>query len=420
MKIHTIFSLKWKSAIRHPLFEQSLIFRLLFSVYICSLLCLLFIAGFFYSQFCYQLFPEEPNPFLLFLFSFAPLLCVDFVLKFFLKKGSFQFLSLHRFPNSRNSINSYLLIRELFNFWNIYLLVFFYSYLTKNIYPDYGLLITFISFAVIYSSQLLISRLINYIKQNTIDAFSKPVFINHSFPTIASKSAITNYLSLSLKMIIRSPRLRQQFLVYLLLTTFYFYIMATKPENLDSFSIRLVLGSILFILFPLTFNQYLFSAEASFFDHLIITPSFKKILPTRYVLYLFFSFISLSVSLFIISFDLKGLVELIAIFLYCIGPITLFSFSSILFVSTKIDLFGSHYKMLTNPPSLQSLVVFLIYVFFMLLAIFVSWLFSVQAAIYFMLVTGGISILLSKYWFNYLYRCFYPGKYEKMEIFRMQ
>jgi hypothetical protein len=112
--------------------------------------------------------------------------------------------------------------------------------------------------------------------------------------------------------------------------------------------------------------------------------------------------------------------ELTAIFLYCAGTIILLSFCNILFVNTKIDLFGSHYKMLTNPPSLQSIVMMVIYIFLMLPVILIFWLFSSIVATYFMLIIGIASILLSKLWFNYLYRCFYPNKYEKMEIFRIQ
>jgi hypothetical protein len=111
---------------------------------------------------------------------------------------------------------------------------------------------------------------------------------------------------------------------------------------------------------------------------------------------------------------------LTATFLFCSGIVTLLSFSSILFVTTKIDLFGAHYKMLTNPPSVQSLYVFLVYAFSIALVILLAFVFSPLVAVWFMFVSGVISILFSNVWFNYLYRCFYPNKYEKMEIFRIQ
>jgi hypothetical protein len=150
------------------------------------------------------------------------------------------------------------------------------------------------------------------------------------------------------------------------------------------------------------------------------TPSFKRIFQSRYIIYLSFSFCSFFILLFLVPFNWGIFIELTAIFFYSIGVITLLSFSSILFITTKIDLFGSFYKMQANPPSLQSFIIFLIYALSIGFVILIHWLFSVWVAIGFMFISGGISIILSNFWFNYLYRCFYPNKYEKMEIFRMQ
>jgi len=426
MKIYTLFSLKWKSIIRHPLFEQGLIFQFLLSVYIFSLLALLFISGTFWANNYWQINDylgvndysplRSTNVIFIFLFLLIPLLCIDFILKFFLKKVSFLFQSLRRFPKSKNSIKRYLFAEELISIWNIYLLIFFYSFLTKNIYPDYGWLITFVSFVTVYFLQLLVSRFVNLIKHRTIDSLSRPTSAN----LYVSKSSIANHLFLSIKMIRRSPRLLHQFLVYFILTIGYFFIMTTNSEIPGSFPTKLFFLSVIFILFPLTFSQFLFSAEASFFDYLITTPNFKKILPARYILYLTVSFISFFASLFILTFDLNGFIELVAIFLYCIGPITLSSFCGILFANRRYDLFASYSKMLASPPLLQSIVVGVIYVVLVLFVLVVFWLFSAQVATYFMLIVGGVSILLSNHWFNYLYRCFYPNKYEKLEIFRMQ
>jgi hypothetical protein len=262
--------------------------------------------------------------------------------------------------------------------------------------------------------------LINHIKYHWNEISYNLPALGHFPLNLPQSNSIANYLSLNIKMIVRSPRLRQQFLSYLLITIAYFYLISTKQEILYSFPIRLFFISLLFILFPFIFNQFLFSAEAAFFDHLMIVPNFREILPARYILYLFFPVFSCLILLFLLPFNWASFVELIAILLYSVGTITLFSFSSILFVSTKIDLFGSHYKMLTNPPSVQSFAILLIYIFLMALIILIFWIFSIQVATYFMLISGGISILLSQSWFNYLYRCFYSGKYEKMEIFRIQ
>ncbi|KAA6303546.1 MAG: hypothetical protein EZS26_000097 [Candidatus Ordinivivax streblomastigis] len=407
MKIQTIFLLQWKSFVRHPLFEQTLLLRLLISIYFIGLFGLIYFAGLYLNHLSENI--------LLFLTLILPLL--DFVLKFLFKKNDPRFTSIRRFPDSNKSIFIYDLIKELFNFWNFYFLIFFLPYLTTYIYPNYGWIITVIAFGIIYTVQILLSRLVNYIKNIRTKTLYTP--LKHFSLNQSPKNSIANYLSLNIKMVIRSPRLRQQLLSYLLLTIGYFY-MISKQGNIYPFPMQLFLTSIIFILFPIVFNQFLFSAEATFFDRLMITPNFKNILPARYLLYLFFSFISFCTLLFLIPFDWKFLIELTAIWFYSAGSITLLSFCSILFVNNKVDLFGSQQKMMTNPPSLQSFAILLIYAFTVALVIIVSVIFSTDVAIYFMFITGIISIVFSKSWFNYLYRCFYPNKYEKMEIFRIK
>ena len=176
----------------------------------------------------------------------------------------------------------------------------------------------------------------------------------------------------------------------------------------------------IFLLLSLGLNQFLFSAEASFFDHLMILPHFRQILQAKYLFYLFCSLILLIILLFVEPFNWKYLLELAAIFCYCSGTITLASFCSILVVNTKIDLFGTQSKMLATPPTTQALASLLIYGIFFTFVCLISILFSAKIAVYFMLSTGTLSILYHKSWFNYLYRCFYLNKYKKIEIFRIQ
>ncbi|MDR3219716.1 MAG: DUF5687 family protein [Dysgonamonadaceae bacterium] len=417
MKIYAVFILKWKSIIRHPMFEQGLFFRFLFSLFILSLLYTVFLLGNLFNQFCFSLFTDDLNPFCIFIFSVLPLILFDFILKFFLKKVDFQFLTIGRFPDAKKSIRFYLLIKELVSFWNCYLLLFFFTYLSTTFYPCYGLLTTIVSFVVLYAFQLLISQLIKYIHRGT----GKKSVVHYYFSfKITSQGSLENYLLLSVRMIVRSPRLRQQFISFLLVSAIYFYLFGAHSKIMDVFAFRLFFTSFMILLFPLLFNQYLFSAEASFFDHLMISPDFRKILFAKYSMNVFVSFILFFIFLVCMPFNRQFFVDLTATFLFCSGIVTLLSFSSILFVTTKIDLFGAHYKMLTNPPSVQSLYVFLVYAFSIALVILLAFVFSPLVAVWFMFVSGVISILFSNVWFNYLYRCFYPNKYEKMEIFRIQ
>jgi hypothetical protein len=418
MTVYTCFSLKWESTIRHPLFEESLIFRLLICVYIFAFLCFLFIAGQFFDRFCYRLLQDDTNPLNLFLFSTIPLLLLDFVLKFFFKKADIQFLTMRRFPNSTKSIRFYFVVKELINFWNYYLLIFFFSFLTTNVYQYSGLPITIGAFVALYFSQLLISQCINHLKRIS-SSVSAPFLLNDSSLSLLSKSNLWNYISLTIKMIVRSPRMRQYFFSFLFLSVAFIYLISKQVVEFP-FPIRLVYLLFYFTAFPMLFNQALFSAEAAFFDHLMMTPNFQKMLLAKYVICLFFSIVSFFVLLFVIPIDWKFFIGLLAMLFYAMGTVTLFSFSSILFVSTKLDLFGSYSKMLKNPPSVQSFYVFVTFALSIALVILISHIFSPQVAVWFMFITGVVSILFSNPWFSYLYRCFRPNKYEKMEIFRIQ
>ncbi|MDR0413113.1 MAG: hypothetical protein LBH61_04865 [Dysgonamonadaceae bacterium] len=166
MKIRRLFLLKWKSFVRHPLLEQTLLFRFLAGAYLLSSFYVIYRGGFFLDDFSRLLFPAITNPVNVFLISILSLLLPDFVLKFMLKKDRHPFISIRRFPGSAKSVSVYLVVNELFRFWNYYLLFFFSAYLTTNIYPQYGLSVTLGSFAIVYAAQVLVSQLIIYIKQS--------------------------------------------------------------------------------------------------------------------------------------------------------------------------------------------------------------------------------------------------------------
>jgi hypothetical protein len=113
-------------------------------------------------------------------------------------------------------------------------------------------------------------------------------------------------------------------------------------------------------------------------------------------------------------------VELTAILVYSAGTVTLATFCSLLFANTKVDLFGSQYKMMSQSSSTQSLIVSIVVFFVILLACLIYGIFSESITMGFMYIAGGVSILGHKWWFNYLYRGFFHNRYEKMELFRMQ
>lgn len=412
MHIYDLALLQWKSFFRSPLLEQTIVFRLLIGLWTLSLLYLLYVTGSFMEAYFGN---KLTQPLILFaLFSICGFV-IDLLVKYLFKKPHFQFKSFFRFPESKSSINYYLIIRELYSVWNFYLLIIFFPFLSGRIYPVLGLVITITLFLFLYLVQLSISLLVNRFKENRTYSSKTKLFFRTK---IELKSAIANYLLLNVKMTLRSPRLRYQMLLSVVLSGLYIYLL--HHSKIESYGMRLFLISVIFLILSLGLNQFLFSAEAVFFDHLMILPRFRLILQAKYLFYLFFSVILLGTFFFIVPMNWEAVIELLAIFCYCSGTITLVSFCGILFVNTKIDLFGAQSKMITPPPTTQSLSNLLIYAVFLALAYAVYCLFSREISIYFMLFVGVISILYRNIWFNYLYKCFSANKYEKMEIFRIQ
>jgi len=414
MSIYSLFRLQWKSFIRHPLLEQNIFVGLLLGINVLGLLFFFFFIGKYISQHVYIIPSDKIELIKYFVFLLLILSLLDFLIKCFFKKRNNSLITLRRFPNGNRTVMFYSVIKELLSCWNFYLLIFLLPFLI-NLHLYNGLLITLFVVFSTYSIQLSISALVNKIKSFNLYIAPKLLFSD----TLLSSNLVINYLSLNIKMIIRSPRLRQEFLkcILAIAALIYFYFM--RDNSAVPFFAQIYLTSLFFIVFPFFFSGLLFSAESSFFDHLIISPVFKKILSAKYSMFVLFSSISFLLLSVFTPFSWESFFEYIAIFLYCVGFITLLSFCSILFVNTKVDLFGSYFKMSAHGQSLQAFATFLIYAFSLILTLIIYWLFSAKTAMYYMFIVGGLSILFYKSWFCYLYRCFNLTKYEKMELFRM-
>jgi hypothetical protein len=443
-------------------------------------LFLLFFLGFFLGRLDNILFPDAADKLSVFASYVLLLLPIDLVLKLICKKQNLQFIPVRRFPDSNKVLRIYYFVGGICSLWNFYWIILFMPYIIAYLYPGAGIFTTIASVVILFATQVFTGQMSDCIRYKTnhllyslsglamlFCAVYIYVFEFHvnicppALPVIlfilsvacylllnincklsrygmnnSSESGIFNnillnrswsgstksYISLFVKMVIRSPRLRQQFITFLILTIVYFYLYITlsNKEDFDNFPFKLFCTSINFILFPLIFNQYLFSAEASFFDHLMVIPNAKNILKARYITYVFVSaacFIILSV---LTSPGPSSFFQLASIFLYSSGTITLLCFGSILPANTKIDLFGPHYKMMTNPPSGQSLIVLLAYAVSIFPVMIISLVFSEEAAFYFMFISGCISSALTACWLDFLYRLFCANKYNKMEKFRIQ
>ena len=226
MKLQSIFALKWKAFFRSPLLEQIVMFRLLVCLWILALLCLLYMAGCFIAGLRAGSYSTQP----LILFSvFSVCISIDFLLKYIFKKPYLHLKIFSRFPESENCINLYLFIKELYSIWNFYLLIFFSPFLMNKIYPVWGLGITLTLFLFLYAIQMFISLLSSKLKEKKAYISGAKYFTSQK---IESKSSIASYLVLNLKMTIRSPKLRMQMLLFIILSSVYIYIISWKMNHL--------------------------------------------------------------------------------------------------------------------------------------------------------------------------------------------
>ena len=412
MQIQHILFLQWKSFIRHPLFEQTLMFRIMIGCYVFALFASLFVFGMLFVDWVVLLFPEETDILFIFSLTLLPFLLFDLVLKLLFKKHNNLFYScLLRYPNSKKSIFISTILNEFFNFWNWYLLIFFYFFLVNYIYTDYGLWITTALFIFLWFAQMVISQLVSKIKAN----LKESSVVYSTSLNLKPTGSISNYLLLSVRMFMRSPLFKRSLFLWALLGG----IVLTSERVTSSFVALVLYILILVNYIPMLLTQFLFSAEAAFFDHLMISPNFRQILTAKYILCLFFACVSFCFIVLVHPLRWELWIHFVAIFVYSLGIIVL-SFCSILFIDKKMEIFGSYNKLMAYGHSLQSFVISILYLLAMAIVILIYYLFSLNAALSFMLISGVLCVVFHQPWFKYLYRCFQAIKYEKMEIFRIQ
>jgi hypothetical protein len=213
---------------------------------------------------------------------------------------------------------------------------------------------------------------------------------------------------------IRSPRLRRQLISSVAVSAVFIYFVSKISLRDDSLLLYFTV-SLLFVFTGALLNKYLFSAEGKFFDKMLCLPAFHIIFEAKYRLLVATQTLMLVAFLFVMA---QNRMIILSIFLYNIGVISLLSFCSIMFVTNKIDLFGSQMKM-TNAVSIQDLAVGLAFGIASVPVSLLSWFTSITVSMIFMAASGILVIILRRYWFNFLYRMFRTVRYEKMELLRI-
>ena len=472
-----LLRLSWKSARRNNSFGNDILDFLFKYIYLISILFVLYITGSLLTEYGYEFLSNKANPLEFIYFYSSIAILIDLILKIIFKRTSFRFAFIQQLPNTKRSIKAYWILNELFSAWNIYLILFFFSFITNHIYPKEGIIKTMFLILNLFILQLLAGQLasiIQYrrkvsvcilaiiatcllllaihfytdweIKMNVIrqialviSSFSVVVLslnvsynyikycaentysTNTRFNTlmgVSLKGNLFKYNILFLRMLFRSPRMRQELIIAVLLSVLYFFVY-TKFEDrtmLSVFSMNVIFSSIIFIILSLLLNQYIFSAEASFFDKLSLLPDMRKLLLSRYLIFVISS-VFIYLIWFLIYSDTKSIFQTTAIYVYSLGPILVSSFGSILFANHKIDLFVSNMKLAANSATSQSLFIILTYSFWI-------WIINILNIYYpvitykFMFITGCLFIILSPYILNYIYFLFNKNRYSKLSKYR--
>lgn len=461
---------------RHPLSKQGALLTILKLMYFIGALILVADLGIFIEDYIIWAFPNSQNDNESLALIVSILLALDFIAKLVLRGSRFPFVYLYRFPGSKMKLYCYSVISEYISPWNFYLVIFFSYYLTSIVYPEYGLAFVVLAYTNLYSLQLLNSVFVTHLKSNkkphnlllllfvvgTIylyTCYRQRLYLSLSWQTstlllsqalglllhyqnilkkrythdeVGVKIRMLTYLPrrhrygtifrhilFNLTMVWRSPVLRKQLLTYLVLSSLYLYLFYQKPILFEHHTISTVLVTLLLSLFPLLFNQFIFSAEAAFFDKLALTTNLSQYLASKYLLYVGFSLLSFLGLLICIqaSVHIFTPLNLISMLLYSSGTITLLSFSSILIANTRVELFNSH-RTWSSPPTGQTLIVILSYGLAITIVIGMQILVSEIAATYYMLICGLISLVCFRYWLNLLLKKFHTDRHKRMEIFR--
>jgi len=254
-------------------------------------------------------------------------------------------------------------------------------------------------------------------KVDKISSFSSLSFLDRF-------GVIGDFINLELRMILRSPRLKQQTLFAGTLIIGLFFFMLYSPNNIFTQSsggpfVFLLYGTMAIGLMGIIMGQFLFTSESSFFDGLASRKvSIFELLKSKYILYCSYS---LLVTLLLLIPAFQGKINgflLVSLLFYVTGPIYFIIFQNAVYNKTYFDLFD---KGMWNwkGQSGNMIVITMITMFVpVILVLILNATFGEMITYSFMLIVGLAFTLTSKYWLTWIYNRFLKRKYNNMEGFR--
>ncbi|GHT08035.1 hypothetical protein FACS189426_02690 [Bacteroidia bacterium] len=252
-------------------------------------------------------------------------------------------------------------------------------------------------------------------KADKISSFSSLSFLDRL-------GAIGDFINLELKMILRSPRLKQQVVFSSALIIGLFLYMLYMPNNAFTKNgpfIFFIYGIMAVGLVGIIMGQYIFTAESSFFDGLMTRKiSAYELLKSKYFFYSGYSLLTTLILLVpVFHGKLNGFL-LISIFFYTIGPIYFMIFQNAVYNKTYFDLFDKG-MMNWKGQSGNMIVISMITMFLpVVVMLILHGIFGATVTYSFMLIVGAAFALTHKYWLGWTYRRFMKRRYKNMEGFR--
>jgi hypothetical protein len=252
-------------------------------------------------------------------------------------------------------------------------------------------------------------------KNEKISSFSSLSFLDRF-------GSIGTFINLEIKMIMRSPRLKQQVLVAGGICLIFFIWMIYDPNSPFKESSQFgffLYGVITFGLMGIIMGQYLFTAESSFFDGLMARKlSLYELLKSKYT---FYSAYTATITLLLMVPVLQGKIDFLFVLSLCFyttGPIYFLIFQNAVFNKTYFDLFDKG-MMNWKGQSGNMIAITMITMFLPLILILILYAICGETITYWTMLSIGVAFTLtSRFWLKNIYKRFLKRKYKNMEGFR--
>ena len=229
-----------------------------------------------------------------------------------------------------------------------------------------------------------------------------------------------DYITLEIKMILRSRRLKNMIFGYPLLVAFYLYMLYV-PSAMGGRGqfIFLLYGIFAIGMAGITMGQFIFTAESSFFDGMASRRgAIFEMLKSKY---LFYSTCSLIATIFLLIPVFHGKISLLflfAMFFYTVGPVYFMLFQNAVYNKTYIDLFDRG-MMNWKGQSGTMIVIGMLSMFLPILSVMLmKALWGETLTLWMMLLAGLAFVITSRFWLRWIYKRFLKRKYRNMEGFR--